>query len=313
MQNQEIITLFGATGFIGRHVVRLLAKTGARIHIACRDPNDALLLKPMGDIGQIVPVRVNIRDDASIAAAIQNSTTVINLIGILYESGKNTFQAIHVEAAARIARIAKERGATHFVQMSALGANPGSLSAYARSKAAGEQAVRTFFPDATIIRPSIVFGAEDNFFNKFSAMAGIAPALPLIGGGHTKFQPVFVGDVAEAVRTIVENPTTKGQIYEFGGPTVYTFRQLLELMLKLTNRKRCLISLSWTVAKIQATLFELLPVPPLTRDQVDLLRTDNIINAAKNPNSKTLKDLGVQATPLEAVLPTYINPKFYTN
>lgn len=300
----QTITLFGGTGFLGRHIVRRLAKTGARLLIATREPNKAQSLKLMGDVGQITPVLTDVRHDASVAAALQGSDAAINLIGILFETRRDRFQAKHVETAARIARLAKEQGVTRLVQISALGANPGSLSAYARSKAAGEQAVRMFFPDATILRPSIVYGAEDNFFNMFSRLAAVSPVLPLIGGGSTKFQPVYVGDVADAVMAALTRDDVKGQIYELGGKGVYSFRELLALMLKATGRKRCFVNLPWGVAKLQAAIMELLmPSPTLTRDQVDLLRTDNVI---KNPNAKTLADLGVQGSSLELTLPTYL-------
>jgi NADH dehydrogenase len=298
------ITIFGGSGFIGRHTVRQLAPGGAVIRIPARDAEKALQLKPAGNVGQIVPITCNTRSDESVAAAIGNSDAVINLIGILYERGHDTFEAMHVETAARIARLAKEQGAAQFVHMSALGADPGSFSAYARSKAAGEQAVLTFFPEAAILRPSIVFGPEDNFFNLFATLARYFPALPLIGGGQTKFQPVYVGDVAEAIARILQNPEAQGHVYELGGPQVYTFRELLELMMNVTGRQRRFINLSWKMAKLQGALIEMMPKPLLTRDQVDLLRTDNII---RNQNSKKLRDLGINPTAVEVILPTYLD------
>ena len=307
MKKNQQITVFGATGFLGRHIVRRLAKTGAIIRIPTRCIDKALPLKPMGDVGQIVPMPLSTRSDAAVAEAIGNSDAVINLIGILFEKGKNSFQSIHVETAARIARVAKERGASRLIHMSALGALPGSLAAYARSKAAGEQAVRTFFGDATILRPSIVYGAEDNFFNQFSRMANISPFLPLINGGVTKFQPIFVGDVADAVCAALTRDDARGQTYELGGAQVYTFREMLELMLRVTHRKRCFINMSYATAKLQATFMEMLPTPPLTRDQVDLLRADNVIRQGNNHReTKTLADLGITPAVLEAVLPTYL-------
>ena len=212
------ITVFGGTGFIGRHLIRRLAKTGAIIRVPTRDMEKALLLKPMGDVGQIVPITCNIQNDTSIAAAIGPSDAVINLVGILFEKGRKTFQSVHVETAARIARIAKEQGAARFVHISAIGAEATSASHYARSKASGEAAVRAFFPQATILRPSIVFGPEDDFFNRFAGMARLSPFLPLIGGGATKFQPVYVGDVAEAIIRAIEIPACAGKIFELGGP-----------------------------------------------------------------------------------------------
>lgn len=306
MQPTPQITVFGGTGFIGRHLVRRLAKTGAILRIPTRDAEKALVLKPMGDIGKIVPISCSVRSDASVAAAIGNSDAVVNLIGILYQKGANNFQAIHVEAAARIARLAKEAGAKHFVHMSALGASENSSSAYARSKAAGEKAVRMFFPDATILRPSIVFGPEDNFFNLFATLARYFPALPLIGGGMTRFQPVYAGDVAEAILQSLCRPDAQGMVYELGGPQVYSFSELIEMILRLTGRRRFLFNLPWSLAKIHAALHEFLPLPrPLiTRDQVELLKTDNIVHEAQ---ANDLRALGITPTSVEVILPTYLD------
>ncbi len=303
MVNPETITIFGGTGFIGRHLVRRLAKTGATIRIATRDAEKALLLKPMGDVGQIVPVACSVRSDASVAKAIGNADIVINLIGILFEKGGNTFEALHVETAARIARLAKEAGAKKLIHMSALGASENASAKYARSKYAGEKAVRTFFPDATIFRPSIVFGPEDHFFNRFASLARFAPALPLIGGGTTKFQPVYVGDVAEATARALTHTNAAGKTFELGGPQIYTFRELLELMLEQTGRKRCLINLPWGLAKLQAAFLELAPKPPLTCDQVEMLKTDNVVASG----AKASTDLGINPTALEVILPTYLD------
>lgn len=304
MINTKQITIFGGSGFIGRHIVRRLAGEGSVIRVPTRDPESALILKPAGNVGQVVPIACNTRSDTSVATAIGNSDAVINLIGILFERGRNTFEAVHVETAARIARLAKEQGAAQFIQMSALGADPGSLSDYARSKAAGEQAVRTFFPEATILRPSIVFGPEDNFFNLFATLARFFPFLPLINGGKTKFQPVYVGDVAKAVAEILKRPEAEGQIFELGGPRVYSFRELLEIMMSETGRKRRFFNMSWRLAKLNAAFNELLPRPLLTRDQVDLLRNDNVIRTSR---AKTFRDLGIAPTALEVILPTYLD------
>jgi NADH dehydrogenase len=305
MPSLNPITIFGGTGFIGRHVIRRLARTGAIIRVPTRDPEKALPLKPMGDVGQIVPFACSLRNDDAVAEAIGRSETVINLIGILHKKGRDTFQTIHVETAARIARLAKQNGAQHFVHMSALGASDQSSSSYARSKAAGERAVRTFFPGAVLIRPSIVFGPEDNFFNLFATLARFLPILPLIGGGVTKFQPVYVGDVAEAVSQSLRRPEAQGACYELGGPQIYSFRELLELMLRVTRQKRGFVNLPWPMAKVHAGLHELLPLPrPLiTRDQVELLKTDNVI---RDPQTKTLGNLGISPTALEVILPTYL-------
>lgn len=297
------ITIFGGSGFIGRHIVRRLAATGVIIRVPTRDPEKALALKPAGDVGQIVPIPCALRHDTAVARAIGDSDAVINLIGILYENGRATFQSVHVELAARIARLARERGARAFLHMSALGADLQSSSQYARSKAAGEQAVHTFFPDAVIFRPSLVFGPEDNFFNRFASLARFSPALPLIGGGRTQFQPIYVGDIAEATLEGLTRPEIRGKTFMLGGPAVYSFRQLMELMLAETGRHRAFFSVPWGLAKLQAALFELLPHPLLTRDQVELLKTDTII---RDPKAKTLRDLGLTPTALEVILPTYM-------
>ena len=298
------VTIFGGTGFIGRAVVRRLAKLGCVIRIPTRDMDKALPLKPAGDVGQIVPFLSSLRSEASVAAAVAGADTVINLVGILFESGQNSFQSVHVETAARIARIAQRHNVKNFVHLSALGADGNASSAYARSKAAGEDAVRAFFPEAVILRPSIVFGPEDNFFNRFAALARFTPALPLIGGGATRFQPVYVGDVAEAVVAALTRPEARGQAYELGGPNVYSFRELMTLMLGEVRRKRCLVTLPFGAAKLQASLLELLPNPLLTRDQVELLKSDNILHPQ---HAKTLRDLGLTPTPLETILPTYMD------
>lgn len=304
MNNPAHITIFGGDGFIGRHLVRRLAKTGAVIRVPTRDPENALRLKPMGDIGLIVPFACSVRNDAAVAEAIGPSDTVINLIGILHQRGRNTFQAMHVETAARIARLAKQNGAKRFIHMSALGASETSKSSYARSKAAGEAAAAAFFPDATILRPSIVFGPEDRFFNLFATLARYLSVLPLIGGGVTKFQPVYVGDVAEAIARALEKPETRGTIYELGGPRVYSFRELLELMMRITGRHRRFVDMPWGIAKAHAALHEILPLPQplITRDQVELLKSDNILHGGH----KGLRDLGLAPTALEVILPTYL-------
>jgi NADH dehydrogenase len=302
MTQPHPITIFGATGFIGRHLVRRLAKTGATILAPTREPDKALFLKPMGDVGQIVPMSCDIRSDASVANAVYGAKTVINLVGVLYETRRNSFQSMHVEAPARMARLAKEAGVSRFIQMSALGASENSKSKYARSKAAGESAVHAFFPDATILRPSIVFGPEDNFFNRFASLARIAPALPLIGGGATKFQPVYVGDVGDAIMKCLESKATVGKIFELGGPQVYSFRQLMELMMQITGRKTCLVNVPWGIATLQAAFLGMLPNPLLTSDQVELLKQDNVLN----PRKDGLAALGVAPTAAEVILPTYL-------
>ena len=297
------ITIFGGSGFIGRYIVQQLARRGWRIRVAVRRPDGALFLKPLGQVGQITPVMANIRDDASVAAALVGADAAINLVGILHKQGRQTFGAVHVEGAQRVARAARAAGVARFVQMSALGADSNSASDYARSKAAGEAAVREAFPTATIIRPSIVFGPEDGFFNRFAGIARLAPVLPLIGGGKTRFQPVYVGDIADAVDRILEAPETAGQTYELGGPTVYSFRELMEILLQEIGRKRLLVPMPFFAASIQGGLFEMLPVPPpLTRDQVRLLRQDNVVD----PTAHGFAALGIEPEGLAAILPTYL-------
>jgi NADH dehydrogenase len=296
------ITILGGSGFIGRYLVHRLARRGWIIRIAVRHPERALFLKPMGAVGQITPIAASLRHEASIAAAIAGSDSVVNLVGILYERGTQRFAEIHAEGAARVARAARAAGAKVLVQMSALGADPGSPSVYARSKAAGEQAVRSVFPAAAIARPSVVFGPEDDFLNRFATLARYLPVLPLIGGGRTKFQPVYVGDVADALLRLVEDPATAGRTFELGGPRQYSLRAIMELILRETGRRRLLIPLPLALASLQAVFLEWLPVPPLTRDQVRLLTRDNIVS----PGALTLANLGIHPTAMEAVVPTYL-------
>ena len=296
-------TVFGASGFVGRHLVRRLAKTGAVIRAAVRHPVQAGFLKPMGDVGQIVPVGVDIGRDGDLAAAVAGADLVVNLVGILYERGRQRFRGVHAEGAARIARAARAAGVERLVHVSAIGAEAQAASLYARSKAEGEAAMRAEFPGATILRPSIMFGPEDHFFNRFATLARFAPALPLIGGGHTKFQPVYVGDVAEAIMVALLQPQAKGKLFELGGPRIYSFRDLMELTLRATGRDRLLVNLPFGLAKLEAAFLELLPVPPLTRDQVELLKHDNVVA----PGAATLADLGVAPTAVESILPTYLD------
>jgi NADH dehydrogenase len=300
------VTVIGGSGFIGRHVVRCLARQGWVIRVAVRRPDEALYLKTMGDVGQIVPVAANLRDEASLAAAVAGVSAVVNLVGILHESGAQGFAAIHAEGAGRAARLAKAAGAEHFVHVSAIGADPASPSAYARSKAAGEAAVRAAFPEAVILRPSVVFGPEDDFFNRFATLARYLPALPLIGGGKTRFQPVYVGDVAAAVAAVLAAEAgpgpLKGRVFELGGPRIYSFRELMHLVLRQTGRCRALVPVPFALAEWQGRLLGLLPRPPLTRDQVLLLKCHNVAT----PGVPGLADLGIAPTAVEAVLPTYL-------
>lgn len=297
----EIVTIFGGAGFIGRHLVRRLAARGATLRIATRSPSTAGHLLPMGDPGQIVLVRFA-EEEATIAKLVEGASAVVNLVGILFERRAGDFERVHAVLPGRIGSAARAAGVARLVHVSAIGADPGSASLYARSKAQGEAALRAAFPEAVIFRPSIVFGPEDNFFNRFAAMARIAPALPLVGGGTTRFQPVYVGDVAEAILAGLERPETAGRTYELGGPKVYTFKELLDYVLRVTRRRRLLLPLPFSLARLQARLLELLPNPPLTRDQVTLLERDNVVS----PGAAGLAELGITPTPLEVVVPDYL-------
>lgn len=307
------VTIFGATGFIGRYVVKRLAQMGATVRVATREIDKAKFLKPLGEVGQIVPVAVSFRHPESVARAVAGADAVINLTGILYEKRKNGFNFIHRDAAAMIARASRDAGVKKLVHLSAIGADKNSDSKYAQSKALGEEAVRGAFPGATILRPSVVFGPEDNFFNMFARLARIAPVLPLIGGGTTKFQPVYVGNVAEAVKNALFCDNAPGKIYELGGPQVYSFRDMLELMLAETGQKACLISVPYGLASVKAFFLEFLPKPLLTRDQVKLLKKHNVVSV----HSLGFKDLGIEPAALPLILPTYTDRykkggRFYT-
>jgi NADH dehydrogenase len=301
----DLVTVFGGSGFIGTQIVRALARRGARIRVAVRQPHLAHAMRLMGDVGQVEVVQANVRDADSVARAVQGADAVINLVGLLYETGRQTFQAVHVDAARTLAQAASDAGA-RLVQMSALGADPTSASRYARSKAAGEAAIRDVLPSAVILRPSIVFGPGDNFFNKFGEMAAASPFLPLIGGGRTRFQPVYVGDLAQAAATVALDPQYAGQTYELGGPGVFSFREILDLIQKETGRRRLYAPLPFAAAGLIGTLcapFSLTPVaPPLTADQVELLKTDNVVSG----QSPGLAELGIAPETVEAILPTYL-------
>ncbi len=302
MRNRRTAVL-GGSGFIGRYIVQRLAARGDVIPVGCRHAEEAKFLKPLGDVGQIATLNLTIGDEQILPAFLAGNNALVNCVGILRESGSQTFDRVHHTGPARLARLAREAGIERFVHISAIGADPRSSSAYARTKAAGEAAVRDAFPTVTILRPSVVFGAEDQFFNRFAAMATISPVLPLIGGGHTRFQPVFVGDVADAVVKCLDDPTTAGRTYELGGPKVYTFRELIELMLAEIRRKRLLVDLPFGLAAMQARLMSILPNPPLTPDQVELLKRDNVVSSG----ALTLATLGIAPTAVEGVLPSYLD------
>ena len=298
-----VVTVFGGSGFIGRYVVEKLAKRGWMIRVAVRRPDDALFLKTAGQLGQIAPIAANIRDQRSVEAAVAGADAVINLVGILFESGPQRFAKVQAEGPGRIAAAAAAAGVRQMVHISAIGADSASPAAYGRSKAAGEQAVRAAFPAATILRPSIVFGPEDSFFNRFAAMTRLSPALPLIGGGRTRFQPVYVVDVADAVLAALERPDAAGQTYELGGPGTYSFRDLMQLLLQEIGRRRLLIPIPFALASLQGALLQCLPSPPLTLDQVRLLKRDNVVS----PGAKGLADLGIAPMAVEVILPTYLD------
>ena len=300
---RRLATVFGGSGFIGRYVVTNLAGDDWSVRVAVRRPDEALFLKTAGVVGQVTPVATNVRDRASVARAIAGADAVVNLVGILHESGRQKFQAVQAEGARTIAEEAARAGVRHLVHISAIGADAKSHSSYARTKAEGEAAVRQAFPKATILRPSIVFGPEDGFFNRFARMARLSPALPLIGGGRTRFQPVYVGDVAEAVMKAIETPAAAGQTYELAGPKIYTFADLMRLMLNEIGYKRALVPLPFPIASLMGAVMQCLPNPQLTADQVRLLKRDNVPGAG----SAGLADLGITPTSVEAIIPTYLD------
>jgi uncharacterized protein YbjT (DUF2867 family) len=302
MRNRRTAVL-GGSGFIGRYVVKRLAARGEVIAVGCRNASAAKFLKPLGDVGQIEPLNIGIGAETLLPAFLAGNDWLVNCVGILRESGAQTFELVHHIGPARLARFAREAGVDRFVHISAIGADPRSSSAYARTKAAGEQAVRDAFPTVTVLRPSVVFGPEDQFFNRFATMSVFSPVLPLIGGGETRFQPVYVGDVADAVVTCLMDPTTAGRTYELGGPKIYTFREVLGLVLNEIRRKRRFVDLPFGLAAVQARLMSILPSPPLTPDQVELLKSDNIVSSG----ALTLASLGISLTPAEVILPTYLD------
>ena len=324
LSSADRVTVIGGSGFVGRHLVRRLAQTGAEVRVGVRDVEAAMFLKPYGDVGQIVPWQVDISEPAQVKTAAHGANVVVNLVGILYERGEWTFARVHEEGAVNVAKAAAEVGAERFLHMSALGADPESPALYGRTKFAGEEAVKAVFPEATIFRPSVIFGPEDNFFNMFAGMMRFLPALPVMGApiipkvsmggadgfginwfgeGGCKFQPVYVGDVAQAMFDSVSRLETCGETYELGGPQVYSFKELMELILRVTERKRLLMPMPLIVASFEALLLQLLPKPLLTTDQVALMERDNVLSG----DAQGLIALDLQPTPAEAILPTYLN------
>ena len=297
----NVATVFGGSGFIGRYVVRLLARAGKTVRVAVRDTEAALFLKTAGGIGQIVPLYAPVSDAAAVKRAVEGADWVINLVGVLTESRAATFQAIHVDAAARVAAAAAAAGVERLAHMSAIGADPASDSRYAATKGLGEAAVRSAFPGATILRPSVVFGPEDNFFNRFAGMARMLPFLPVIQGA-TRMQPVYAGDVAEAVVAALRSDDAIGKTYELGGPKVWLFVDLLAYILKVTGRDLPLVNMPVPMIRLQACLLELLPGKLLTRDQLKLLSHDNVVHS----DALSLRDLGVSPTAVEQIVPDYL-------
>ena len=301
----KLVTIFGGSGFVGRYIVRALVNRGYRVRVAVRRPDLAGFLQPIGNVGQIQLVQANLRYRKSVDAAVKGSDVVINLVGILAESGRQKFEAVQVFGARAVAEAARAEKAK-LIHMSAIGADEESASAYGETKAKGEAAVREVLKDAIIMRPSIVFGQEDEFFNRFGAMARFSPALPLIGGGTTKFQPVYVGDVAEAFALAVDGKLGSGKTFELGGPQTPTFRECLELLLKEIGRKRMLVSLPWAIAGMMGKALGWLPGAPITSDQVEMLKTDNVVSQEAIKQKRTLEGMGIKPTPLAAILPTYL-------
>jgi NADH dehydrogenase len=305
---QDLVTVFGGSGFIGTQIVRALAKRGLRIRVAVRQPHLAHTMRLMGDVGQVEVVQANVRDEASVRRALRGAQACVNAVGILYETGRQKFDAIHVDGARTIAKAAHELGVARLVQISAIGADANSASDYARTKGEGEAAVRQAHPDAVILRPSVIFGQGDGFYNKFAQMAVFSPVLPLIGDGETRFQPVYVGDVARAIASAVTDPACAGKTFELGGPAIYSFREVLQEVLVQTGRRRGLIPLPFPVAALIGKLCQpiamLTPIaPPLTRDQVELLKSDNVAD----PALPGLAELGeTSPATVEAILPTYL-------
>ncbi len=320
---RRIITVFGASGFIGRHLVRRLARDGWAVRAACRDPEKGHFLRTMGDVGQVIPWGADVRDPKSVRIALEGAEAAVNLVGILYESGSATFQAVHADAARLIAETAAELGIRNYVHMSALGADKNAEAAYARTKALGEEGVLNALPTARIVRPSVVFGPEDNFFNTFAGICRISPFLPVfgaptfpkvtagggkafnidfLGDGGPKFQPVYVGDVADAIVKCLNDDGTAGKVYELAGPGVYSFADLMRLVLKTTSRKRLLMPVPFWLLAFKAFFLEKLPKPLITTDQVKLMHVDNVLSGTL----PGLNELGISATPAEAILPTYL-------
>lgn len=301
MRGQRVV-VFGGSGFIGRYLVRRLGAAGANVTVAVRDPEAALFLKPMGDVGQITPLYANVRKPKTVARAMEAADMVVNLTGVLHQ-GDQPFAGVHAMGARNVARAAAEQGVTRFVQMSSIGADPKSASSYAATKGAGEAAVREAIPTATVLRPSVLFGPEDDFLNRFGSMLRFAPVLPLVGGGATRFQPVYVGDVADAVMAALQNDDAAGEDYELGGPRVMSFREIMEFIRQEVGRPALLAPIPFGPAKVLGALMQILPNPPLTMDQVTLLKSDNVVTEG----AKGFADLGItELATIETIAPGYL-------
>ena len=303
--SETLVTVYGGSGFLGRHVVRALAQRGYLIRVAVRRPDLAFHLQPLGRVGQIHAVQANLRNAPSVQAAARDASVLIDLVGLLFERGNQRFDTVHAHGAEQVALAASAHGA-RMVHVSAIGADENSRAAYARSKAEAEKLVLAALPQAVIMRPSVMFGPEDDFFNRFAALARISPVLPLIGGGTTRFQPVFVGDVAAAIANATDGKAKPGTVYELGGPEVKTFEELLRYMLATIERKRLLVPVPFFAAKIKAALLQYWPKPPLTPDQVELLKVDNVVSEAAKAEGRTLQGLGIEPDSLEAIVPSYL-------
>jgi NADH dehydrogenase len=303
--SDTLVTVYGGSGFLGRHVVRALAKRNYRIRVAVRRPELAGHLQPLGRVGQIHAVQTNLRNAASVEAAARGAHVLINLVGILFEHGRQKFDSVHTSGAEQVALTAAAHGAA-LVHISAIGADENSPSHYGRSKAQAEKLVLAAQPQAVIMRPSIMFGPEDDFFNRFAALARISPFLPLVGGGKTRFQPVFVGDVAAAIADAVDGKLRGGTTYELGGPEVRTFKQLMQYVLDTTERKRLLLPIPFFAAKLPAMIMQFMPKPMLTPDQIELLRFDNVVSDAAIAERRTLQGIGIEPDSIEAIVPSYL-------
>jgi len=302
---ETLVTVFGGSGFLGRHVVRALAYRGYRIRVAVRRPELCGHLRPMGRVGQIHAVQANLRYPDSVAAAARDADVVVNLVGLLFQRGRQRFDTVMAAGAETVARAANAVGAP-LVHISAIGADANAVSHYARAKGEGERLALAAQTATTVIRPSIVFGPEDDFFNRFAGLARMAPALPLPGGGHSRMQPVFAGDVGEAIARAVDGDLKRGAIYELGGPDARTFKELMEFVLATVGRRRLLVPVPFALLKLQATFLQFLPKPPITPDQVELLKSDNIVSDDAKRDGRTLEGLGIRPESMEAIVPTYL-------